>query len=62
MCCTTPHHHPGHFSMATQPAVCGCGCIGREPSDWHLENYKTYLKAELESVEKQIRAIRKKKA
>jgi hypothetical protein len=42
------------------PAICSCGCVGREQSAWHLEHYKEHLKTELAMVEKRIQAIRDK--
>ncbi len=62
MCCSNPHQHPGPFAMGMHTATCGCGCIGREQPGWHLENYKSFLKAELESVEKRIHAIQDTKS
>ena len=58
MCCSNQHQYPERFNKAMHKAACGCGCIGREKPGWHLESYKAYLKAELESVEEQIQDIR----
>jgi hypothetical protein len=60
MCCSTPHQSPGRFSAGMFPAICGCGCVGKEQSAWHLEHYKEHLKTELAMVEKRIQAIRDK--
>jgi len=60
MCCnnlSTPvrgHFPPVSFTGA-QHADCGCGCIGKEQSVSYLENYQEHLKAELKSVERQIK-------
>ena len=57
MCCQNTHPSPGPRALGMSAVKCGCGCIGKEPNAWHLENYKEYLKAELAAVEKQIHAI-----
>lgn len=61
MCCQNTNPSTGRFVTGMYASACGCGCMGREPNAWQLENYKEYLKAELASVEKQIRAIQKTK-
>ena len=57
MCCPNPHQSPGRFAMGMSGPTCGCGCIGRDKTIRHLENYRDFLKVELASVEKQIHAI-----
>lgn len=61
MCHPNALASPGRFVSGMCAPACGCGCTGREPNAWHLENYKAYLKAELAAVEKQIQAIQKTK-
>ncbi|MGD8837247.1 MAG: hypothetical protein PVJ84_05765 [Desulfobacteraceae bacterium] len=62
MCCTNPHHRAQDAFKATQwaaftPAVCGCGCMGKDHSVLRLKHYQEHLKAELKSVERQINAL-----
>ena len=59
MCCQTIRQvsHPHCFSLPT--AGCGCGCMGREQTLAHLENFREHLKVQLASVERQIQAAQK---
>jgi len=54
MCCQSPHHPINHVCSGMSMLNCGCGCLGKENTQRNLENYREYLKQELDSVERMI--------
>lgn len=55
MCCSTTDQVKTNCFTFVRPSACGCGCIGRRPTESQLENQRDYLKDRLAYVEEMLR-------